>query len=28
MIGSTTWVHKADLDRDEKITQADYILFK
>jgi hypothetical protein len=25
---STTWVHKADLDGDGKVTEADYVLFK
>jgi len=28
IIDSTTWVHKADLDRDGKISEADYVLFK
>lgn len=25
---STIWVHKADLDGDDKVTEADYVLFK
>ena len=28
LIDSTTWVHKADIDGDGKITEADYVLFK
>jgi hypothetical protein len=28
LIDSTTWVHKADLDGDGKVTEADYVLFK
>ena len=28
LIDSTTWVHKADIDGDGKITEADYVLYK
>ena len=28
IIRSTIWVHKSDLDRDGKVTEADFVLFK
>jgi hypothetical protein len=28
MIESTTWVHRADLDKDGKVSEADFVLFK